>query len=233
MLPNWEYLSKVAEESGETNAIYSKDGTMQSDGKYHLAFSNTVLTEVVLPDDTPYLGNWFIEANNIEKIELPDSITEYKGGIYSLKNLKYLKVSAGVPVINMHFTSCPKVETLIIPEGVTSIQGVNFPAFGGETANGMNVFLPNTLTSFGGCFNSSKIKYLYIPGSVTDLTDFNYRFRRNCFRRRNRKNPNIFSDFWGIKENYHSLYDERNWGRSFLWRKFKRSHMGKLQRKTW
>lgn len=173
VLPNWEYLSKVAEESGETNAIYSKDGTMQSDGKYHLAFSNTVLTEVVLPDDTPYLGNWFIEANNIEKIELPDSITEYKGGIYSLKNLKYLKVSAGVPVINMHFTSCPKVETLIIPEGVTSIQGVNFPAFGGETANGMNVFLPNTLTSFGGCFNSSKIKYLYIPGSVTDLTDLN------------------------------------------------------------
>lgn len=167
VLPSWSHLMEVAEASG-------KDcGLIEGDSDDSIAFAKSVLTEVVLPDDTPYLGNWFIEANNIEKIELPDSITEYKGGIYSLKNLKYLKVSAGVPVINMHFTSCPKVETLIIPEGVTSIQGVNFPAFGGETANGMNVFLPNTLTSFGGCFNSSKIKYLYIPGSVTDLTDLN------------------------------------------------------------
>lgn len=169
VLPNWEYLSKVAEESGETNAIYSKDGTMQSDGKYHLAFSNTVLTEVVLPDDTPYLGNWFIEANNIEKIELPDSITEYRGGIYQLDNLKYLKVSAGVPEINGHFSSCSNVETLIIPEGVTSVYGVNFPQFGENVTNGMNVSLPSTLKKFGDCFNAAKIKKLVLPGSIEEL----------------------------------------------------------------
>ena len=167
VLPSWSHLMEVAEASGKGC------GLIEGDSYDTIAFAKSLLTEVVLPDDIPYLGTWFQGANNIEKIELPDSITEYKGGIYSLENLKYLKVSAGVPVINMHFASCPKVETLIIPEGVTSIQGVNFPAFGGETANGMNVFLPNTLTSFGGCFNSSKIKYLYIPGSVTDLTDLN------------------------------------------------------------
>lgn len=169
VLPSWEHLSKVAEESGETNAIYSKDGTMQSDGKYHLAFSNTVLTEVVLPDDTPYLGNWFIEANNIEKIELPDSITEYRGGIYQLDNLKYLKVSAGVPEINGHFSSCSNVETLIIPEGVTSVYGVNFPQFGENVTNGMNVSLPSTLKKFGDCFNAAKIKKLVLPGSIEEL----------------------------------------------------------------
>lgn len=168
VLPSWDHLTEVAEENGKTEGIIDNGGVVNS--TENEAFSDTVLTEIVLPNDTPYLGHWFVRANNIEKIELPDSIIEYKGGIFSLQNLKYLKVSAGVSTIVGSFTSCPKVETLIIPDGVTTIQGIAFPMFGTATQNGMNVSLPNTLISFGGCFNNAKIKYLNIPGSVKNLT---------------------------------------------------------------
>lgn len=159
VLPSWSHLMEVAEASGKNS------------GLTEIAFSDSVFTEVILPDDTPYLGYWFQNANNIEKIELPDSITEYRGGLHSLTNLKYLKVSAGVPEINGNFTSCYNVEILIIPEGVTSIYGTNFPSFGSNVENGMNVSLPKTLKKFGRCFNSAKIKKLVIPGSVEELYD--------------------------------------------------------------
>lgn len=159
VLPSWSYLSDVAEASGKNKFFGITTG----------AFTNSTLTEVILPDDTPHLLNWFQEAKNIEKIELPDSITNYYGGIYDLDNLKYLKLSAGVPEIPRTFSSCPNVETLIIPEGVTSLYDNNFAFFGTNVENGMNVFLPSTLKKFGDCFNSARIKKLVIPGSVEEL----------------------------------------------------------------
>lgn len=161
VLPSWVHLSEVAQQSGKTEPLHGDSEEP--------CFSQCVLTEVILPDDTPYLGTWFQGADNIEKIELPDSITEYRGGIYSLNKLKYLKVSAGVSEINSYFSLCYNVETLIIPEGVTSIDGTVFPQFGIATENGMNVSLPSTLKEFGYCLQGSKISRLVIPGGVEKL----------------------------------------------------------------
>lgn len=114
VLPSWSHLMEVAEASG-------KDcGLIEGNSDDSIAFAKSVLTEVVLPDDIPYLGKWFYDTN-IEKLYLPDSITEYKGQVNNNDNLHYIKLSANTPVVN-NFLNNPNIWTIIIPEGVTTLR---------------------------------------------------------------------------------------------------------------
>lgn len=167
VLPSWSHLMEVAEASG-------KDcGLIEGNSDDSIAFAKSVLTEVVLPDDIPYLGNWFKDTN-IEKLYLPDSITEYKGVVSNNKNLHYLKVSAGVPEITATFLSNNHLSTLIIPEGVTALKSTAFAMCGRDNEDGMSVSLPNTLKQFGtesgaDVFAGAKIPNLVLPGSIEEL----------------------------------------------------------------
>lgn len=133
VLPSWSHLMEVAEASG-------KDcGLIEGNSDDSIAFAKSVLTEVVLPDDIPYLGNWFKDTN-IEKLYLPDSITEYRGLVSNNSNLHYLKVSAGVPEITATFLSNNHLSTLIIPEGVTALKSTAFAMCGRDNEDGMKEY---------------------------------------------------------------------------------------------
>lgn len=167
VLPSWTHLMEVAEASG-------KDcGLIEGDSDDSIAFAKSVLTEVVLPDDTPYLGKWFVNSS-IEKLYLPDSIIEYKGVVANNNDLRYLKVSASVPEITATFLSNYHLSTLIIPEGVTALKSTAFARCGCDNEDGMSVSLPNTLKQFGvsgsgGVFAGAKIPNLILPGSIEEL----------------------------------------------------------------
>lgn len=168
VLPSWSHLMAVAEASSKASGITDGNGGF-NDG----AFADSILTEVVLPNDTPYLGQWFVYSN-IETLSLPDSIIEYKGVVANNNNLRYLKVSASVPEITATFMSNKHLSTLIIPEGVTALKSTAFARCGYDNVDGMNISLPNTLKQFGvsgsgGVFAGAKIPNLVLPGSIEEL----------------------------------------------------------------
>lgn len=160
VLPSWNHLMEVAEESGADDAMC---GTEVDDS----AFNGSILTEVVLPDNTPYLGWWFNNCN-IEKLSLPDSITEYKGQVNDNNNLHYVKLSANTPVVNTFYND-PNIWTIIIPEGVTKLSGYTFSNIRKNADHPMDITLPNSIIEFHDSFHGSYIRTLTIPGSVKTL----------------------------------------------------------------
>lgn len=161
VLPSWSHLMEVAEASG-------KDcGLIEGNSDDSIAFAKSVLTEVVLPDDIPYLGKWFYDTN-IEKLYLPDSITEYRGQVNNNDNLHYIKLSANTPVVNNFFNN-PNIWTIIIPEGVTTLSGYTFSVINKNDDHPLDVTLPDSIVEFVYSFSSSHIRTLTIPGTVKVL----------------------------------------------------------------
>lgn len=160
VLPSWSHLSEVAAESGKTSGL-------SGDNNDEPVFNECLLTEVVLPDDTPYLGFWFYNCN-IEKLSLPDSITEYKGNVSNNNNLHYLKLSANTKIVS-NFYSNYNLWAIIIPEGVTELKGYTFSNINKNEEHPLDITLPNSITNFNSSFANSHIRTLTIPGTVKVL----------------------------------------------------------------
>lgn len=170
VLPSWNHLSEVAEASGKTEPLH---GSTEGEP----CFYQCDLTEVILPDDTPYLGNWFYDTN-IEKLYLPDSITEYKGQVNNNSNLHYIKLSANTPVVN-NFYSNYNIWSIIIPEGVTTLNGYTFSSIRRDENHPLDVTLPKSIVSFHDSFTNSGIRTLTIPGtikSLPEMTSWNFEY---------------------------------------------------------
>lgn len=170
VLPSWAHLSEVAETSGKTEPLHG--GT-----EGEPCFYQCNLTEVILPDDTPYLGNWFYDTN-IEKLYLPDSITEYKGQVNNNDNLHYIKLSANTPVVN-NFYSNYNIWSVIIPEGVTTLSNYTFSSINRDVNHPLDVTLPKSIVSFHDSFTNSGIRTLTIPGtvkSVPEMTSWDFEY---------------------------------------------------------
>lgn len=170
VLPSWAHLSEVAEASGKTEPLHG--GT-----EGEPCFYQCNLTEVILPDDTPYLGNWFYDTN-IEKLYLPDSITEYKGQVNNNDNLHYIRLSANTPVVNNFFNN-PNIWTIIIPEGVTTLSGYTFSNIHRNENHPLDITLPRSIIYFHDSFSGSKIRTLTIPGtvkSVPEMTSWDFEY---------------------------------------------------------
>ena len=106
-------MSEVATESG------ADCGLIKGGHGINPCFTESILTEVILPNDCNDFGNWFC-ASNVTGLELPDSITSYgRYSISSAPKLKYLKLSARVTgLTGLSVQGNPALETLVIPEGV-------------------------------------------------------------------------------------------------------------------
>lgn len=166
LLPSWQHLSEVATESG------ADCGLIKGGHGINPCFTESILTEVILPNDCNDFGNWFC-ASNVTELELPDSITSYgRYSISSAPKLKYLKLSAGVTdLTGLSVQGNPVLETLVIPEGVKKLGNTTFA--GNDKLK--NVTLPSTLTDIGrNVFASTGVEYLEIPAGVKEIGNSNH-----------------------------------------------------------
>lgn len=166
LLPSWQHLSEVAAESG------ADCGLIRGGNGINPCFTESILTEVILPNDCNNFGNWFC-ASNVTELELPDSITSYgRYSISSAPKLKYLKLSAGVTdLTGLSVQGNPVLETLVIPEGVKKLGNTTFA--GNDKLK--NVTLPSTLTDIGrNVFASTGVEYLEIPAGVKEIGNSNH-----------------------------------------------------------
>lgn len=166
LLPSWQHLSEVAAESG------ADCGLIRGGNGISPCFTESILTEVILPNDCNNFGNWFC-ASNVTELELPDSITSYgRYSISSAPKLKYLKLSAGVTdLTGLSVQGNPVLETLVIPEGVKKLGNTTFA--GNDKLK--NVTLPSTLTDIGrNVFASTGVEYLEIPAGVKEIGNSNH-----------------------------------------------------------
>ena len=159
-------MSEVAAESG------ADCGLIRGGNGINPCFTESILTEVILPNDCNDFGNWFC-ASNVTELELPDSITSYgRYSISSAPKLKYLKLSAGVTdLTGLSVQGNPVLETLVIPEGVKKLGNTTFA--GNDKLK--NVTLPSTLTDIGrNVFASTGVEYLEIPAGVKEIGNSNH-----------------------------------------------------------
>lgn len=166
LLPSWQHLSEVAAESG------ADCGLIRGGNGINPCFTESILTEVILPNDCNDFGNWFC-ASNLTELELPDSIISYgRYSISSAPKLKYLKLSAGVTnLTGLSVQGNPVLETLVIPEGVEKLGNTTFA--GNDKLK--NVTLPSTLTDIGrNVFASTGVEYLEIPAGVKEIGNSNH-----------------------------------------------------------
>ena len=118
------------------------------------AFYNSgSLTALELPDGLQIIGNYAFSGTKIERLELPDSVTQVDlSGLSG--SLTYLRWTAGIPVVSRsRFTDFTKLQTVILPEGVTELadgtfQYATYGTFLGCTSL-TSVTLPSTLTKIG------------------------------------------------------------------------------------
>ena len=156
-----------------------------------LFYDCTSLTEISFAKGTTTILPRIFEGSCIERLELPDTITELTPGSFSgLENtLRYLRWTAGMPVVPAGVCLGLQVlETVALPENVTEIgqdafkrcsflRNIHLPE--GLTTIGPGAFawctslsemeLPQTLTTIGaGAFDQTGITTLVLPDSVVD-----------------------------------------------------------------
>ena len=100
---------------------------------------------VIIPETVEYIGEWAFCDSNLERIDMPDSITEIKRYAFKdCRRLKSVRVSCNLVSIEEGvFTDCTVLTTIMIPSGVKRI---------GE-----------------GAFNSCAITHVTIPDTVTSI----------------------------------------------------------------
>lgn len=166
LLPSWQHLSEVAAESG------ADCGLIKGGSGINTCFQNSTLSKVILPDDCNDFGNWFCGSNVVE-LELPDSITDYKGySVSGANKLQTLKLSAGAPDLsNFKAQGNTALKEIIFPEGIEKLGNSTFAG----NSNLKTVKLPSTLTDIGrSAFAASVIESLEIPANVKEIDSRNH-----------------------------------------------------------
>lgn len=145
-----------------------------------LDYETADMTAIALPNGLEKIGNMAFQNSTIESISMPDTVTSLGTAAFTNSCLKSVKLSKGLTEIPQSAfanaasdltSSKMEIDTVVIPEGVTTIGRM---AFSGARVK--NLTLPSTLTEIGrDAFNNHQLTSLVIPENVT-LID------RNAFR---------------------------------------------------
>lgn len=182
------FVYAEAQEDGTTKYYAPSDvdfpRSVTKIGKWSFALNASLTYEaemksIDLPSYLVEIGQTAFQNSKLTSIEIPDSVTTMGTGAFTgSSGLTSIKLSKNVTAIPQSaFASgndrTENLETLVIPEGVTS---VGRSAFAGTRVEGL--VLPSTLTTIDQqSFQNHQLTELTIPGSVTIIGK--YAFRMN------------------------------------------------------
>ena len=116
-------------------------------------------------------GNWktipsgLFSGTGIEKLSIPEGVTEIGGGAFSGSSLKEVVLPSTLRKIGNSAFSGTQLTKLTLPEGVTEI---GESAFSGSSLK--EVVLPSTLREIGdSAFSGTQLKDITLPTSVTAI----------------------------------------------------------------
>ena len=150
---NFENSQKVAiKEKAEEitkNLVYNK----RNDGNYEIDCENATTNDKLFFPDAydgklvkKIIKSGFKQQPNLRSVRFPKYLTTIGKGTFSFSNF----------------------ENLIIPEGITTIEGEAFTG----TKSLKNITFPSTLTTIGaGAFYSCGMESIYLPDNLTTLSD--------------------------------------------------------------
>lgn len=125
------------------------------------------LLSVEIPATVTSMGSFaFSGCGGLKSVILPPTKISYYGTAFS--NCDSL-VIATTPSVKDIFTSCRNLRTIIVPEGVTTIEGGAFYQLTSMT----KIILPSTLTSIGtqAFYSCTSLDSITIPEGVTSIED--------------------------------------------------------------
>ena len=129
------------------------------------AFSQNALNEVDL-EGLKSIGESAFYGNKLEKVEIPDTVTELGKGAFATNNITELKLSSGVTKIPQGaFSMNIRLEHVTIPDTVTEIGDT---AFAGARLTELTI--PESVVKIGfKAFHLHHLKELTIPGNVKEI----------------------------------------------------------------
>ncbi|MBQ8046304.1 MAG: leucine-rich repeat domain-containing protein [Prevotella sp.] len=150
--------------------------------------SNDYLKTVTFenPSNLRSIGDYaFMSCNSLESVQIPNTV-EYMGeGIFEcdkkLADVRFQTVTDEADekfgqvrfttIKNWTFWFCTGLESLELPDGITTIEGTSTGAAMQYMTSLTSVRLPNTLTTVGPHFLccAQSLKTLVVPASVTDI----------------------------------------------------------------
>jgi hypothetical protein len=144
----------------------------------HLFLEENEITDLIIPDDVTTIKAYvFLNCQGLTSVTIPSSVTSIGSDAFTdCENLKKVIVSDIAAWCNIKFSDCPtkithhiysdkdtEITDLIIPDGVTTINGSAFYYCSGLTS----VTIPSSVTSIENyAFYQCYLKSLYI----SDLT---------------------------------------------------------------
>ncbi|MBO5629780.1 MAG: leucine-rich repeat domain-containing protein [Aeriscardovia sp.] len=133
------------------------------------------------PSNVTQIGDYaFMSNRKLKSIIVPNTITVLGQGVWeccrALTDLRFQTRDDGTvgfnTIRNFTFWYCTALETLVLPEGITTIEGAAVGAPLQYMFSLIDLKLPNSLTSIGAhfvcCCNS--LETLTIPAGVTDIS---------------------------------------------------------------
>ena len=145
--------------------LYSKDGTVLV--QYAIGKN---ATEFVVPDGVTRLAECvFYGCKNLERVEMPDTVTSIGGYAFrECGELTGVVIGGGVTSIGpCAFYQCENLKSVELPDSLTTIREYAF----GYCFNLTNVVLGKGATDIGKCAfeNCRSLTSIEIPGSVTNI----------------------------------------------------------------
>ena len=145
------------------------------------AFANMKLTELELPDELVYLGQYFLEGTNgVTEIEIPKTLeevgTSYSGAPFAGSNVQKAILEKGMTEIPGYlFRGNETLHSVEIPDSVTSIGAAAFSGCSSLTG----VKIPEMVSNIGNHVfeNCSSLKEIILPKEVKKVSNHTF---ANC-----------------------------------------------------
>ncbi|MED4555314.1 InlB B-repeat-containing protein [Lysinibacillus capsici] len=133
----------------------------------NLAFYDSKLTEIVIPESVITIGDWAFADNLLSTVVIPDSVTDIGRWTFHNNKLTSVAISKSITTIGYQAFYGNQLVHVDIPDGVTDIE---HQAFFGNQITTVNI--PDSVTKIGTrAFTSNRITNIKIPNSVTSIGD--------------------------------------------------------------
>lgn len=130
------------------------------------AFFGNQITEANLPNTLTTLGAWAFEENSLSSITIPGSIIEIGISAFSCNQLESIVIQPGVEIIGEYAFNCNNLNYVTIPTGVERIE---MRAFSDNSLESVDI--SDTVNFIGWyAFDHNAIESLVIPSGVKTIS---------------------------------------------------------------